>query len=155
MNRNLEEYEKPAEERKLFGHDDEEENDICALSELKTIGILGKGAFGTVSLVVDPNTNKSYALKAIRKVQVVELGQQSHIVNEKKVMKMLKSRFLVNLCASFKDTYRVYLLLDVCLGGELFTILRKMRSFDEPTARFFPACVIEAFDYMHGLNVIY
>jgi len=154
MRRNEKEYEKPVEERQLLGHESEAAS-YCALEEYLTIGILGKGAFGTVTLVIDKKTEKSYALKAIRKCQVVELGQQSHIVNEKRVMGLLKSRFLVNLRTTYKDKWRVYFLLDVCLGGELFTILRKMRSFDEPTARFFAGCVIEAFDYMHSMNVIY
>lgn len=154
MNRNMEEYKKPANERNLLGDKSDEET-VCKLDDLKVIGILGKGAFGVVKLVVDPETKEAFALKAIRKCQVVELGQESHIVNEKKVMAMMSSRFLVNLRGSYKDKWRVYLLLQVCLGGELFTILRKMRSFDEPTSRFFAACVIEAFAYMHSINVIY
>jgi len=129
--------------------------DLCALSEMKTIGILGKGAFGVVSLVVDPKTNKSYALKAIKKFQIVQLGQQSHILNEKRVMELLNNDFLVNLRGTFKDKLRVYFVLDVCLGGELFTILRKRRYFDESTAKFYAACVINAFDYMHGESIIY
>merc|ERR1712129_387092 len=40
-------------------------------------------------------------------------------------------------------------------GGELFTILRKMRSFDENTAKFYASCVEEAFDYMHERDIIY
>jgi len=91
----------------------------------------------------------------IRKNQVVELGQQSHILNEKKVMTVLDNKFLVNLRATYKDDFRVYFLLEVCLGGELFTILRKMRSFDEPTAKFYSSCVICAFDYMHQRDIIY
>merc|ERR1711972_512971 len=82
-------------------------------------------------------------------------GQQSHILNEKKVMSMLDNPFLVNLRATYKDEYRVYFLLEACLGGELFTILRKMRSFDEATARFYCSCVVEAFDYMHQRDIIY
>jgi len=129
--------------------------DVCSLKQLKTIGILGKGAFGVVSLVLDPRTKKSYALKAIKKHQIVELGQQSHILNEKHVMELLHNPFLVNLQATFKDKYRVYFLLDVCLGGELFTLLRKRRYFDEPASRFYAACVVEAFDYMHTQGIIY
>eukprot|EP01083_Nonionella_stella_P051968 138048_1 len=155
MNRNLAEYEKPAELRKPIGHKSSDSADVCKLADLKIEGILGRGAFGTVKLVTNPATNKSYALKAIRKNQVVELGQQSHILNEKKVMQMLDNPFLVNLKATYKDEYRVYFLLEVCLGGELFTILRKMRSFDEPTARFYSSCVVEAFDYMHQRDIIY
>ena len=158
MQRNMEEYEKPEDLRKIMGGNNDKLNNnsgVCGLTEFKTIGILGRGAFGVVKLVEDPNTNKSYALKALRKNQVVELGQQSHILNEKKVMQMLDNKFLVNLKGTYKDEYRVYFLLEVCLGGELFTILRKMRSFDESTARFYASCVIEAFDYMHSRDIIY
>jgi len=70
-------------------------------------------------------------------------------------MLLLHNDFLVNLRGTFKDKLRVYLLLDVCLGGELFTILRKHRYFDENTSKFMAACVVEAFGYMHSLNVIY
>ncbi|ETO33317.1 hypothetical protein RFI_03789, partial [Reticulomyxa filosa] len=133
----------------------ESKKHVCGLKELKHIGVLGKGGFGLVTLVVDPNTNKSYALKAIKKFQVVELDLSKHIVSEKKVMDMMHNKFLVNLHATYKDKLRVYFLLDVCLGGELFTILRQKRYFNEPTSKFYAACVIEAFDYMHSMDIIY
>merc|ERR1719447_1108980 len=91
----------------------------------------------------------------MKKSQIVELGYQDHIKREKDVMKSMNCDFLVNLRATYKDKLRVYLLLDVCLGGELFTILRRHRYFDDKTARFMAACVVEAFGYMHSLNVIY
>jgi len=128
---------------------------ICALKELKTIGVLGKGGFGLVTLVQDPRTKASYALKAIKKHQVVELELQKHIISEKLVMDQLTNQFLVNLHCTYKDALRVYFLLDVCLGGELFTILRSRRYFNEPTARFYAASVCEGFDYMHSHDIIY
>jgi len=152
MSRNADEYKKNINDRNLIWDD---ASKICDLDELQTIGLLGRGAFGKVTLVVDPTSKKSYALKAIKKVQIEELGQSSHIVNEKKVMHMMDSRFLVNLRRTYKDDWRVYFLVDVCLGGELFTILRKKRSFNEDETRFYVGCVVEAFDYMHGLDIIY
>merc|ERR1712154_715972 len=92
-------------------------------------------------LVVDPKTKKSYALKAIKKHQIVELGQQAHIISEKRVMCKMYCPFLVNL--------------HVCLGGELFTILRQRRYFDEGTSKFYTSCVVEAFAYMHSKDIIY
>eukprot|EP00494_Astrolonche_serrata_P027337 UN27600 len=70
-------------------------------------------------------------------------------------MEMMHHEFLVNLIATYKDRLRVYFLLDVCLGGELFTLLRKRRYFDEPVSQFYAACVVEAFDYMHSKSIIY
>lgn len=152
LDRNAKQYELPVNDRNLL---DEDGSKICDLHELETIGLLGRGAFGKVTLVIDPNTKKSYALKAIKKKQIEEIGQSSHIVNEKRVMMMMNNRFLVNLRRTYKDNWRVYFLVDVCLGGELFTILRKKRSFNEDYTRFYIACVVEAFDYMHNMNIIY
>jgi len=152
MDRKAQKYKQPSERM-----DDatDKKHDVCGLDQLETIGILGKGAFGLVSLVVDPNTNQSYALKAIKKAQIVELGQQSHIINEKRVMEKMNNPFLVNLRGTYKDKYKVYFLLDVCLGGELFTILRRRRYFNEATSKFYAGCVVEAFDYMHSRRIIY
>jgi len=124
-------------------------------SDLKEIGVLGKGAFGLVTLVKDVNQNKAYALKAIKKSQVVENGMEEYIVNEKNIMLKMGNPFLVNLCATYQDSKRLYLLLEVCLGGELFNILRTKTYFSEPTARFYTACVVEGFAYMHSKNIIY
>lgn len=125
------------------------------LSDLTTIGILGKGAFGIVSLVVDTKSKESFALKAIKKYEIAKRGFQKYIMNEKDVMMRMSNPFLVNLRATFKDKLRVYFLIDVCLGGELFTILRRHKNFNGKTSRFYTACVIEAFAYMHSLNIIY
>jgi len=85
----------------------------------------------------------------------VELELQKHIISEKLVMDQMNNQFLVNLHCTYKDKLRVYFLLDVCLGGELFTILRSRRYFNEPTARFYAASVCEGFDYMHSMDIVY
>lgn len=133
---------------------------LCNLQDLlsNTVGVLGKGAFGTVTLVVDKSTGISYALKAIKKCDVVENRQQNLVITEMRVMRLLaklKCTFLANLVATFKDWLRVYFLLEACLGGELYTILRRKTQFCQTTARFYTACVVEAFHSMHSQNIIY
>lgn len=128
-----------------------------SLEELKenTKGVLGRGAFGTVTLVVDPEKQKAYALKAISKLQVFNNKQTAQMLSEKEVMEHFNSLFVVNLIKTYTDDWWLYLLLDVCLGGELFTIHRKVGSFDEATARFYTACVIEGFIHIHSHDVAY
>jgi len=125
------------------------------LQDLKTIGVLGKGAFGLVSLVQDPKNSETYALKAIKKCRVVDQGMEEYVVAEKELMQKMVNPFLVNLRATYADSRRLYLLLEVCLGGELFNLLRDQGSFDENTARFYSACVIEGFAYLHSMNIVY
>jgi len=129
--------------------------DMTPLDELEEIGVLGKGAYGLVSLVKDPNTDKAYALKAIKKSKVVENGMEEYIMAEKYIMQRLQNPFLVNLKTTYMTPKHLYFLLEVCLGGELFTLLREKNFFDEKTARFYTGCVVEGFAYMHSKNIIY
>jgi len=136
-------------------HPEKSTKDRIPYESLKAIGTLGKGSFGHVKLVQDVRSGKTYALKAVSKAQIVQTGQQGHVMSEKKVMQNMEHPFLIQLFNTYKDKDRLYFLLELCLGGELFTVLREKTLFDEDTARFYAASVILAFEYMHDMNIIY
>jgi cGMP-dependent protein kinase len=97
----------------------------------------------------------SFALKVMKKKQIVETRQQTHILSEKNIMAECTSPFIVRLHTTFKDTLNLYMLMEVCLGGELWTLLRDKGHFDENMTRFYTGCVCLAFEYLHSKNVIY
>ena len=126
------------------------------LKDFKVIATLGLGGFGRVELVQDKqNTENTYALKSLVKQHIVETKQQEHIYNEKKILLSMDSPFIVKLYKSFRDSRYVYLIMEVCLGGELWTILRDRDYFDEHTSRFYIACVVEAFEFLHKRGIVY
>lgn len=45
--------------------------------------------------------------------------------------------------------------MEACLGGEVWTLLRERRCFDDNAACFVTACVVEALDYLHNADVVY
>jgi cGMP-dependent protein kinase len=47
------------------------------------------------------------------------------------------------------------MLLEVCLGGELWTFLRDRGHFDDNYARFYTASVLEALEFLHKRGIIY
>ena len=62
------------------------------------------------------------------------------------------SRF--RLYRTFKDRKFVYLLMECCLGGELWSILRDKGHFDDVTTRFYTACVVSALGEITSLDYL-
>lgn len=62
---------------------------------------------------------------------------------------------MYRLYKTFRDDKFVYFLMEACMGGDVWTIMSQRRYFDENTARFIAACVVEAFDFLHSHNIIY
>uniref|UniRef100_A0A673WR06 cGMP-dependent protein kinase n=1 Tax=Salmo trutta TaxID=8032 RepID=A0A673WR06_SALTR len=108
-----------------------------------------------ISLTNFKDEDTTFALKCIKKKHIVDTRQQEHIYSEKNILQQTNSHFIVRLFRTFRDDKYVYMLLEVCLGGELWSVLRDMSSFEEQTARFCIACVLEAFDYLHARGIIY
>ena len=128
-------------------------NDV-KLKDLKHIAVLGMGAFGKVILV--KYKDKRYALKCLKKAQIVTMGLTEHIKREKTIMMECHSPFLVNLAARFKDDTTVYLLMECVMGGELFTYLQNRATpLSEHDAKFYTACVIKSFEYLQDRNFVY
>ncbi|XP_013105254.2 cGMP-dependent protein kinase 1 [Stomoxys calcitrans] len=125
------------------------------LTDLKKIATLGAGAFGKVDLV-QYDANTIFALKIVKKIDIVKQDQIEHIYSEKHVMmKCRSSPFIIELFKTFRNEKFVYFLMEACMGGDVWTVMSQRRFFDEKTARFIAGCVVEAFDFLHSHNIIY
>jgi len=132
--------------------------DAIQLSEVRVLKALGQGGFGDVKLVYFKNSTveqKPYALKCVQKCRIVQYGQQRHIMDEKNILFQMRSPFLLNLHKTFKDSKQVYLLTDAYLGGDLWRLLHARGPFPDTVARFYVACVVEAFAYLHARGIVY
>ena len=125
------------------------------LEELTWVATLGVGGFGRVELVTAGPTSTPFALKKLKKNEIKDVKQQQHILNEKEIMLECRSPFIVKMYQTFNCPKYLYMLMEPCLGGELWTLLRNSRRFSDQTAAFYVACVILALDYLHTRGVIY
>ncbi|XP_069581239.1 cGMP-dependent protein kinase 1-like isoform X2 [Brachyistius frenatus] len=126
------------------------------LNDFNIIDTLGVGGFGRVELVqLKSDAAKTFAMKILKKRHIMDTRQQEHIRSEKHIMTEAHSDFIVRLYRTFKDRKYLYMLLEACLGGEVWTLLRDRGSFEDSTTRFYTGCVVEAFAYLHAKGIIY
>uniref|UniRef100_A0A3B4ZXK6 cGMP-dependent protein kinase n=1 Tax=Stegastes partitus TaxID=144197 RepID=A0A3B4ZXK6_9TELE len=127
-----------------------------SLSDFNIISTLGMGGFSRVELVqLKSDPNRSFALKVLKKRHIMDTSQQGHILSERRIMMEAHNPFIIRLYRTFRDSKYLYMLLEVCLGGELWSLLRDRGSFDDSTTRFYTGCVIEALALLHSRGIIY
>lgn len=129
---------------------------VVDLKSYSLVGGLGEGSFGSVYLVEDHVTRHRAAVKVASKEQLLREKVSNMLQNERKIMMLLDSDFIVRLHACFQDKHHIYMVIEAVLGGELFDIYDKHSLFGNlAVARFHSACVILALEHMHSLHVIY
>eukprot|EP00163_Fabomonas_tropica_P016260 TRINITY_DN2923_c0_g2_i1.p1 TRINITY_DN2923_c0_g2~~TRINITY_DN2923_c0_g2_i1.p1 ORF type:complete len:330 (-),score=70.24 TRINITY_DN2923_c0_g2_i1:140-1129(-) len=131
--------------------------DKLRLSDLEFLETLGTGTFGRVRLTkchMDGG-DKYYAMKILKKHEVVRLKQVEHIMSEKEILISIAHPFVVNMTACFQDERNLYMLLEYVPGGELFSHLRLAGRFPNEVTRFYTAEIVTAFQYLHSMDIIY
>ncbi|BCS26463.1 cAMP-dependent protein kinase catalytic subunit pkaC [Aspergillus puulaauensis] len=116
---------------------------------------LGTGSFGRVHLVQSKHNHRYYAIKVLKKAQVVKMKQIEHTNDERRMLNRVRHPFLVTLWGTWQDSRNLYMVMDFVEGGELFSLLRKSQRFPNPVAKFYAAEVTLALEYLHSLNIIY
>ncbi|KAJ8920703.1 hypothetical protein NQ315_004842 [Exocentrus adspersus] len=128
------------------------------LDDFDVLKTLGVGGFGRVKLIQHKYyKDQVFALKCMSKIDIISRSCQDQIYNEKNLQMACKSSFIVRLHRTFRDFKYVYLLLEVCYGGDLWNHLyrQKRGCFAEPAAKFYSGCIIKALEYLHNRNIIY
>jgi len=116
---------------------------------------LGTGSFGRVRLVKYDGDGAFYALKILKKSEVIYLKQVEHVKTEKKLLELIHHPFIVNLKGAFQDDKNLYLMMEYIIGGEFFSHLRKAGRFPNDTSKFYAAQVTLVFEYLHELQILY
>eukprot|EP01012_Entosiphon_sulcatum_P052384 TRINITY_DN71_c0_g1_i1.p1 TRINITY_DN71_c0_g1~~TRINITY_DN71_c0_g1_i1.p1 ORF type:complete len:331 (+),score=89.92 TRINITY_DN71_c0_g1_i1:262-1254(+) len=116
---------------------------------------LGTGTFGRVRLCKHKPTGRFFAIKLLKKSEILRMKQVEHIMAERAILSEVKHPFIVNMMTSFQDEKRLYIVLEYVCGGELFTHLRKAGKFPNDVAKFYAAEIILAFEHLHSTNIIY
>lgn len=125
------------------------------IDDFELLRVVGRGSFSKVMLVRKKDTGKLYAMKVLRKDELLKRNQVEHINTEKHVLQTISHPFIVRLHYSFQTHDKLYMCMDFVNGGELFYHLKRYQRFSEEIAAFYIAEIICAIEYLHKHDIIY
>lgn len=117
---------------------------------------IGHGAFAEVFLVhrTDKPT-QLYAMKTLKKSDVLSRNQMAHVKAERDILAESDNEWVVKLYFSFQDYEYLYFVMDFVPGGDLMSLLIKLRIFSESLARFYIAELTMAIESVHKMGFIH
>lgn len=126
------------------------------LRDLEPIAVLGEGAFGMVQLVTHKASGATYALKTMQKARIVEMSQQQNVLMEKNIMMRARHPYILRLYKTFQTRDCLFMVLEFCQGGDMFTLLgRQGGRLESHAACYYGSVVLSVLEYLHARLVAY
>ncbi|KAK8601190.1 hypothetical protein V6N13_059087 [Hibiscus sabdariffa] len=125
------------------------------IDDFEQLTVIGKGAFGEVRLCRAKNTGEIFAMKKLKKSEMLSRGQVEHVRSERNLLAEVDSRCIVKLFYSFQDSDFLYLIMEYLPGGDIMTLLMREDILSEDVARFYVAESILAIHSIHQHNYIH
>ncbi|XP_006894163.1 PREDICTED: serine/threonine-protein kinase LATS2 [Elephantulus edwardii] len=126
--------------------------DKSMFMKIKTLGI---GAFGEVCLTCKVDTKALYAMKTLRKKDVLNRNQVAHVKAERDILAEADNEWVVKLYYSFQDKDSLYFVMDYIPGGDMMSLLIRLEVFPESLARFYIAELTLAIESVHKMGFIH
>uniref|UniRef100_A0A8C5FG03 protein kinase C n=1 Tax=Gadus morhua TaxID=8049 RepID=A0A8C5FG03_GADMO len=127
------------------------------LKDFKCVAVLGRGHFGKVLLAEYKSTGEMFAIKALKKGDIVARDEVDSLMCEKRIFETVNSvrhPFLVNLFACFQTQEHVCFVMEYAAGGDLMMHIHA-DVFSEPRAIFYAACVVLGLQFLHDHKIVY
>ncbi|XP_041978060.1 serine/threonine-protein kinase N [Aricia agestis] len=128
-----------------------------SMDSFRLLSVLGRGHFGKVILSQYKPTNEYFAIKALKKGDIIARDEVDSLLSEKRIFEVanaIRHPFLVNLFACFQTEQHVCFVMEYAAGGDLMMHIHA-DVFTEPRAVFYAACVVLGLQYLHENNIIY
>ncbi|XP_071514707.1 serine/threonine-protein kinase PLK4-like [Panulirus ornatus] len=117
---------------------------------------LGKGGFATVYCARCRNTGRDVAIKKINKSEIAAGGLISRVRQEVTIHSRLNHPSILKLYTFFEDQQFVYLVLELCMKGELQKHLRNLgRVLSENEAREYLSQIVAGMLYLHSHSIMH
>ncbi|KAI3854699.1 hypothetical protein MKX03_020253 [Papaver bracteatum] len=123
--------------------------------DFELLTMIGKGAFGEVRVCREKTSGNVYAMKKLKKSEMLRRGQVEHVKAERNLLAEVDSNCIVKLYCSFQDDEFLYLIMEYLPGGDMMTLLMRKDTLTEDEARFYVGETVLAIESIHKHNYIH
>lgn len=130
---------------------------LIDISSFRLLSVLGRGHFGKVILSQYKSTGDYYAIKALKKGDILYREEVESLMSEKRIFEIINKGhhpFLINLFACFQTPEHVCFVMEYANGGDLMMHIHQ-EVFNENRACFYAACVVLGLQFLHDHKIIY
>jgi len=129
--------------------------DRTSIEDFEIIKPISRGAFGRVFLARKRATGDLFAIKVLKKADMIRKNAVESILAERDILISVRNPFVVRFFYSFTCRENLYLVMEYINGGDLYSLLRNLGCLDEDMARVYISEIVLALEYLHSLNVIH
>ncbi|CAI5477019.1 unnamed protein product [Closterium sp. Yama58-4] len=163
LERKLEEEDVPEEEQQRIMQELERretefrrlQRHKMSVDDFELLTIIGRGAFGEVRICREKKTGSVYAMKKLKKAEMLRRGQVEHVKAERNLLAEVESKCIVQLYCSFQDEEFLYLVMEYLPGGDMMTLLMRKDTLTEDEARFYIGETVLAIESIHKHNYVH
>ncbi|XP_074549426.1 serine/threonine-protein kinase greatwall isoform X2 [Halichoeres trimaculatus] len=116
---------------------------------------ISRGAFGKVYLARKKCNARLYAIKVMRKADMVDKNMTGQMKAERDALALSKSPFVVHLFYSLQTASKIYLVMEYLIGGDVKSLLHIYGYFDQDMSVKYISEVALALDYLHRHGIIH
>lgn len=117
---------------------------------------ISRGAYGVVYLARKRLTGEIFAIKVLKKSQMVAKNQVTHIKHERRILiSTARSPYVATLFYSFQSRDYLYLVLEYVPGGDVAALLKNVGCLSESWAKQYISEVVVAVDSLHSQGILH
>ncbi|XAR61784.1 Non-specific serine/threonine protein kinase [Bertholletia excelsa] len=129
--------------------------DRTTIEDFEIIKPISRGAFGKVFLARKRTTGDLFAIKVLKKLDMIRKNDIDRILAERNILITVRNPFVVRFFYSFTSRDNLYLVMEYLNGGDLYSLLRKVSCLEEDVARIYIAELVLALEYLHSLGIVH
>lgn len=127
-----------------------------SIKDFDVIKPISKGAFGSVFLAKKKATGDYFAIKVLKKADMIAKNQITNVKAERMIlMKQAESPFVAKLFFTFQSKDNLYLVMEYLNGGDCAALIKSLGSLPEEWTKNYIAEVVLGLDYLHQRGVVH